>query len=49
MVRILALTKDNCGVDLILRSDLMSDSFPSIWLEVQDKFKEKSLLGGYYI
>ena len=43
LVRILALTKDNCGVDFKIKSQLMSASFPSIWVEVQDKFKEKSI------
>ena len=31
-IRILALTKDNCGVDIVTREDLMSEDFPSIWL-----------------
>ena len=48
IVRIIALTKDNCGVDFNLRNDLMSKAFPSIWIEVLDKFKSKSLLGGFY-
>ena len=48
MVRILALTKDSCGVEFKLQTNLMNCTFPSIWLEVQDKYKEKSIIGGYY-
>ena len=39
LVRIIALTKENCGVDFNLRKDLMSKSFPSVWIEVLDKYK----------
>ena len=48
MVRIIALTKENSGVEVELREDLMSDSFPSIWFEIKDKNRSKSLIGGFY-
>ena len=37
-VRILALVKDNIGLDFKLREDLMCNSFPSIWIEAEDKY-----------
>ena len=37
VVRIVALTKDNCGVKVSLKSALMQESYPSIWIEIQDK------------
>ena len=48
MIRIIVLTKESCGVRVLLREDLMSSSFPSIWLEIQDNQKSKSLIGGFY-
>jgi exonuclease III len=47
-VRIIALVKDAQGLDIKVRHDLMSKTFPSIWLEAQDKHRAKSLIGGYY-
>ena len=47
-VRIMALTKDNCGVNFSIRTELMAETFPSIWLEIHDKHKSKTLLGGFY-
>ena len=47
-VRIIALVKDAAGLDIKVRQDLMSNSFPSIWLEAKDKHKSKSLFGGFY-
>ena len=48
MVRVMALTKDNCGVDFELRTHLMSALFPSIWIEIKEKNGSKTLLGGFY-
>ena len=48
LVRIIALTKENCGVDFNLRQDLMSRAFPSVWIEVIDKYRSKSIIGGFY-
>ena len=47
-VRIIALTKDNCGVEILRREDLMSGRFPSIWIELRDKYKSGTLVGGFY-
>ena len=47
-IRIVALVKDNSGIVFKLREDLMSKSFPSIWLEAEDKYRSKSLFGGFY-
>ena len=35
-VRVIAIVKENCGAKIQLRPDLMSNTFPSIWLEVED-------------
>ena len=48
MIRIIALVKENCGVEINLRKDLMSCSFPSIWLEIKDKHQSNSMVGGFY-
>ena len=47
-IRIIALTKEECGVKIEIRNDLMSTSFPSIWLEIQDHSSSKSMIGGVY-
>ena len=48
IIRIVALTKDDCGVKIEIRNDLMAASFPSIWLEIQDQRLAKSMIGGVY-
>ena len=48
IIRIVALKKDDCGVKIEIRNDLMSASFPSIWLEIQDQRLSKSMIGGLY-
>ena len=48
MVRIIALVKEEVGLNLKLREDLMDETFPSVWLEAQDKFKSATLIGGFY-
>ena len=48
VVRIVALVRENAGLEFKVRDDLMSVSFPSIWLEIQDKNKSSTLLGGFY-
>ena len=48
LVRLIALTKDNSVSKFELKSDLMQESFPSIWIETQDKHGSKSLIGGFY-
>ena len=47
-IRIVALTKEDCDVKIEIRNDLMSASFPSIWLEIQDQRLSKSMIGGLY-
>ena len=47
-VRIIALVKNNIGANIVERKDLMSETFPSIWLEIQDKHKSRTLVGGFY-
>ena len=48
IVRIIALVKNNIGATIVERTDLMSKTFPSIWLEIQDKHKSRTLVGGFY-
>ena len=48
MVRIIALIRENAGLRIKTRGDLMTDSFPSIWLEIQDENRSTTLLGGFY-
>ena len=48
LVRVIALTKDNIGIRFELKPDLMQESYPSIWIEIQDKHRSKSLVGGFY-
>ena len=48
VVRIIALVKDNIGANIVERTDLMSKTFPSIWLEIRDKHKSKTMVGGFY-
>ena len=48
MVRIIAIVRDELGLDFQLREDLMSADFPSIWVEVTDIQKSKIILGGFY-
>ena len=47
-VRAIAIVKENCGAKIQLRPDLMSNMFPSIWLEVEDRYKSKSMIAGFY-
>ena len=36
VIGIIALSKEKCEVDIIMRDDLTSSTFPSIWLEIKD-------------
>ena len=47
-IRIIALVKDSPGLDIKERLDIMSKSFPLVWLEVHDKHKSKTVVGGFY-
>ena len=48
MIRILAITKEEIGVDITLRTDLMTAVFPSIWLEIKDKHRASSIISCFY-
>ena len=48
IVRVIAIVNENCGAKIQLRPDLMSNTFPSVWLEVEDRHKSKSLIAGFY-
>jgi exonuclease III len=48
IVRVIALIRENTGLEIKTRSDLMSDSFPSVWLEIKEENKSSTLLGGFY-
>ena len=48
LVRVIALTKDNIGARFELKQELMQESYPSIWIEVQDIHGSKTLIGGFY-
>ena len=47
-VRIIALTRDDCGVEILRREDLMSGRYPSVWIELRDKYKSSTIVGGFY-
>ena len=48
MVRIIALVENSFGASILEWTDLMSETFPSIWLKIQDKHKSRNLVGGFY-
>ena len=48
VVRIVAIIKDDPSLGFKVRQDLMSKTFPSIWLEVFDKYKQSTIVGGFY-
>ena len=31
-----------------IRSDLMSENFPSIWVEVSERFNKSTIIAGFY-
>ena len=47
-IRVIAVAREEAGVEWKIREDLMSDGFPSIWLEVQDREKSGTIIGGFY-
>ena len=47
-VRILAFVKESLANHVILRSDLMSNEFPSIWIEVSNQIQKNTIIGGFY-
>ena len=49
LVRIVCLVKESLLTNIKVRLDLMSDEFPSIWLEYQsDNKKKPTLISGFY-
>ena len=46
-VRILAFVKESLANHVILRSDLMSNEFPSIWIEVSNQIQKNTIIGGF--
>ena len=48
VVRIIALVKDDPSLRFKVRLDLMTETFPSIWIEVADKYKSSTIIGGFY-
>ena len=48
VVRIIALVKEDPSLCIKVRLDLMNKIFPSIWLEVADKYKSSTTIGGFY-
>ena len=47
-IRILAFVKDSILSQIKLRTDLMSNEFPSIWLEFINPIKKNTLIAGFY-
>ena len=47
-VRIIALVKINLYSRIKLRQDLMSNDFPSIWLELNNEKHKSLLIAGFY-
>ena len=48
MVRIVAIVREEAGVEVKPCEGLMSADFPSVWLEVVDKWKSSTIIGGFY-
>ena len=48
IIRIVALTRDDCGLKISQMTTLMQERYPSIWIEIQDKRGSRSLIGGFY-
>ena len=47
-IRIMGLIKDEHLNKIKVRSDLMSEDFPSIWLEAERKNRRSLVIGGFY-
>ena len=47
-VRMLCLIKDSSSHMIKIRTDLMSDQFVSIWLEVKTSNMQSNLVSGFY-
>ena len=47
-IRIIALVKENITGQIKIRRDLMSNTFPSIWLELNNQIQKNTLIAGFY-
>ena len=47
-VRVICVFKEELSSEIKVREDLMSNEFPSIWLEVKQNTGKNLLVGGYY-
>ena len=47
-IRIIAFVNESISSQVINRSDLMSDEFPSIWLEIGNQIQKNTIVGGFY-
>ena len=47
-LRLLCLIKTDSMKNIIVRNDLMTDTFPSIWLEFKQNLGENLLISGFY-
>ena len=47
-IRIIALVKENITGQIKIRRDLMSNTFPSIWLELNNQIQKNILIAGFY-
>ena len=46
--RIIALVHDSISQTIKIREDLMSEGFPSIWIEIKNENEKNVLIGGFY-
>ena len=47
-VRVLCLVQEEMKEEIKIREDLMSDRFPSIWVELDRKNEKNVIIGGFY-
>ena len=47
-LRIVALVREELWANTIVRNDLMSDNFPSIWVEINSKTQNPTIIAGFY-
>ena len=48
MVRVMALIEEGQSKEAKVREDLMSEKFPSIWLEMKRRNEKELLICGFY-
>ena len=47
-IRIITLIKNEMMNKVKVRRDLMSENFPSIWVEVSERFNKSTIIAGFY-